>query len=449
MNYTFYDTETTGLKTRFDYPLTFAAQTYNSDFELIDEISLQSCLRPGVIPSPYAIGTNKLKISDLKGSNLSFFEMMRQVNQYFTKHSPSYFMGHKSLSYDEEILRSGFYQNLLPTYITQVLGNERSDTLILARAATVFSPGTITVELNDKFNPKYDLESLSKMNQLLHEEAHTALSDAGACAELTKKVITTDPQFFSDFMKTSSKKKVVSFLRDNLAFCYSKQFWDRFILTSCGVTPTGELIAFDLKFSPEEYFDFSTKELKEIIRDKNSPFICIKTNQHPTMMSMTYQKYTNYEISNDVLMDRARQIAKNEVFRQSCMMAAKLSAKAFPVGSTPEEKIYSGFPETYDQNLMKLFHESSWNERVEISKQFEDERFKDLGERIIYEFNPNLLDVSSVKRIESIIFSRVHEIDNKPRSLHQCIQELEDYKQKNPGVLQEPLDEYEEYLRAI
>ena len=98
---------------------------------------------------------------------------------------------------------------------------------------------------------------------------------------------------------------------------------------------------------------------------------------------------------------------------------------------------------------MKLFHESSWNERVEISKQFEDERFKDLGERIIYEFNPNLLDVSSVKRIESIIFSRVHEIDNKPRSLHQCIQELEDYKQKNPGVLQEPLDEYEEYLRAI
>ena len=338
MNYTFYDTETTGLKTRFDYPLTFAAKTYNSDFELIDEISLQSCLRPGVIPSPYAIGTNKLKISDLQNSNLSFFEMMRQIHSYFKKHSPSYFMGHKSLGYDEEILRSGFYQNLLPPYITQLLGNERSDTLILSRAATVFSPGTIVVELNDKFNPKYNLESLSEMNQLIHEEAHTALSDAGACAELTKKIINTDPQFFCDFMKTSSKKKVELFLKDNLAFCYSRQFWERHVLSQCGVTAAGELIAFDLKFNPEEYFSFTTKELTEIIRDTNSPFEIIKINRHPTLMNMTYLKHTNYELSHDLLMDRAQKLSNNDSFKKSCLVAAKLSAKSNS-GSHPMARV--------------------------------------------------------------------------------------------------------------
>ncbi len=449
MNFTFYDTETTGLKTRYDYPLTFAAKTYNSDFQLIDEISLQSCLRPGVIPSPYAIGTNKLKISDMMSSNLSFFEMMREINKYFVKHSPSYFIGHRSIGYDEEILRSGFYQNLLPTYTTQTLGNERSDTLILSRAATVFSPGSIIVELNEKFNPKYDLESLARINNLLHEEAHTALSDAGACAELTKKIIENDPQFFRDFMMTSSKQKVQLFLRNNLAFCYSKQFWDRFALTSCGITSSGELFAFDLKFNPKDFIDYSTKELTQIIREKDSPFIIIKTNQHPAMMNMSYYKHVNYDLSNEVIMERAKIVADNAVFKQNCMMAAKLSAKTFPIGETPEEKIYSGFPDTYDQNLMAIFHNSTWNERVEIAKQFEDERFRLLAERIIYETYPTLLDTETIKSIEVTIHQRIHEIDNKPRSLHQCIQELEDYKQKNPGVLQKPLEEYEEYLRGI
>ena len=450
MNYTLLDTETTGLSKRYDYPLTFAAKTYNADFELIDEISLQCGLRPGVIPSPYAIGTNKLKISDLKISNLSFFEMMREINKYIQKHSPSYIIGHNSLKYDEEILRSCFYLSLLPTYITQLLGNERADTMNMAIAASVFIPGAITVELNGKNVPKYTLESLAKINGLIHEEAHTALSDANACAELTKKIMQYDRQFFDDYMATTSKKKVERFLKDNLAFCHTPKFGKRYILTKCAMASASEVISFDLKADPADYFDLSAKELSRIIREKDSPFFFIKTNQHPGFMSMTYKKHMEYDLSNELLMDRAGQIAENEKFQQACSMAAKLSAPTYPEGATVEEKIYSGgFPDDFDQLLMKKFHEGSWNERVEIAQQFSDKRFEEIAERIIYEFNPALLRADALTRVERTIHTRLHDIDNKPRSLHQSIQELEDYKTKNPGVLQQPLQEYEEYLKAI
>ena len=51
--------------------------------------------------------------------------------------------------------------------------------------------------------------------------------------------------------------------------------------------------------------------------------------------------------------------------------------------------------------------------------------------------------------VEKIFHNRLHEDDNRPRSLHQAIAEFEEYKEKNPGVHIAPLVEFEEYLKAI
>ena len=177
MKFTFFDTETTGLQTRFDYALTFSAKTYDQSFTLIDEINLQTGLKPGLIPSIFALATNKLKITDLRNPNMSYFEMTREIHNYLMKHTPSYIIGHNSLTFDREILRSQFYQCLLPVYICQTMGNQEADSLHLARSAYTFSPTSIKVSMNDKGKPDFRLESLSSANQLDHTNAHEAESD--------------------------------------------------------------------------------------------------------------------------------------------------------------------------------------------------------------------------------------------------------------------------------
>ena len=449
MNFTIFDLETTGLQTRFDYALTFSAKTVDSNFNLIDQIDLQTGLRPGLIPSVFAIATNKLKISDLRKSNLSFFEMTKQIFQYLEKHCPSYIIGHNSLNFDEEILRSQFYQCLLPVYPTQTNGNQRGDTLVMSRAAAAFSPGSIQVGNNKNDNPDFTLEGLASINNFEHLEAHTAASDVSACLEILRKIKISDPNFFEACLKTTSKKGIQDFMLNNLAFCYSQGVNKKLIMTNC-VKLDSSYVTFDLNEKPDDFLDLSAKDLTKIIRKKDSPFHFIKNNKQPILVDLSYKKYTICDLSDEEILLRARKINSHREFQKAVKLAAELTEKEWPVGATVEQQIFSGgFPKPFDQNLMKKFHESDWNERVELASQFEDPRFRELGIRLIYDQNPSLLDKQSIDLVEKILHNRLHEDDNRPRSLHQAVSEFEEYKEKNPGVHITPLVEFEEYLKAI
>ena len=449
MNLTFYDTETTGLQTRYDYALTFSAKTYDPDFNLVDEINLQTGLRPSVIPSVFAIATNKLKISNLRESNMSFFEMTKQIFKYIERQCPSYMVGHNSLHYDEEILRSQFYQCLLPVYPTQTFGNQRADTLVMARAAAAFSPGSIKIGLNEKNKPDFRLEGLSKVNNFVHSEAHTAESDVTACVEILKKIKATDPNFYAACLNTTSKKGIQSFMQQNLVFCYAPRFDQKLVLTNC-VKLESSYVTFDLKENPDDYLDLSAKDLAKLVRKKDSPFYFIKNNKQPILLDLSYKKFTTYDLSDEEILARARKIKSHIDFQKALKLAATLTEKEWPIGSTVEEQIFSGgFAQPFDQNLMKKFHESDWNVRAEISSQFEDPRFRELAIRIIYEENSALLDKKDINQVEKILHDRLHANDSRPRSLHQAITEFESYKEKNPGVQIEPLQQYEEFLKAI
>tara|TARA_B100000989_G_scaffold298710_1_gene289362 strand:+ start:2445 stop:3794 length:1350 start_codon:yes stop_codon:yes gene_type:complete len=449
MKFTFFDTETTGLQTRFDYALTFSAKTYDQSFTLIDEINLQTGLKPGLIPSIFALATNKLKITDLRNSNMSYFEMTREIHNYLMKHTPSYIIGHNSLSFDREILRSQFYQCLLPVYICQTMGNQEADSLHLARSAYTFSPTSLKVSMNDKGKPDFRLESLSSANQLDHTNAHEAESDVLACVGLLNKIKKNDPKFFEDCLQMTSKKGIEQFINQNLVFCHSPFYDQKLLLTNCLKYGSGYFI-YDLKFDPDDYLDLSAKELAKIVRKKSSPFYFIKNNKMPILLDLSYIKYIQYDISEEMLFERAQKIRANKSFKDALQLAADLTEKDWPEGATVEEKIFSGgFPEQFDQNLMKVFHNSDWNERAIIASHFEDPRFTELANRLIFEENRSLLSANVINQVEKDIHNKLHVNDNQPRSLHQAIADFETFKEKNPGVDSTPLTQYEQFLKAI
>ena len=170
----------------------------------------------------------------------------------------------------------------------------------------------------------------------------------------------------------------------------------------------------------------------------------------PILLDLSYIKFIQYDISEEVLFERAKKIRANKSFKDALQLAADLTEKDWPEGATVEEKIFSGgFPEQFDQNLMKVFHNSDWNERAIIASQFEDPRFTQLANRLIFEENRSLLSANVINQVEKDIHNKLHVNDNQPRSLHQAIADFETFKEKNPGVDSTPLTQYEQFLKAI
>ena len=147
---------------------------------------------------------------------------------------------------------------------------------------------------------------------------------------------------------------------------------------------------------------------------------------------------------------RANKIKSNKKFINSIKSAFELIKKEFPVGETIEEQIFlGGFPNISDKNLIEKFHKIDWCEKTDLISKFKDNRFRELGLRLIYEKNPYLLDDKSISLVEKTFHNRIYKTDNRPRSLQQTIAEFEDYKKKNPGMLKSPVAEFEKYIKAI
>ena len=147
----FYDTETTGTDPFFDQILQFAAIKTDEQFNELDRFEIRCRLLPHVVPHPMAMLVTGVTAEMLTDTSLpTHYEMMCAIKQKLEEWSPAIFIGYNSLRFDEAMLRSAFYQNLLPIYLTNTNGNGRTDALQLMQASTIFSPGTLTIPLNEK-----------------------------------------------------------------------------------------------------------------------------------------------------------------------------------------------------------------------------------------------------------------------------------------------------------
>ena len=129
MNYVFYDFETTGLDTKFSQPIQIAAVVLDEDLNPIeghDPIDEKCKLKDGIVPHPNAMLVHKVPIDVLKNGQ-SFYDMMDYVHKKFTSWGPATFIGYNSIRFDEEVLRSSFFQSLHDPYLTNTNKNSRTD----------------------------------------------------------------------------------------------------------------------------------------------------------------------------------------------------------------------------------------------------------------------------------------------------------------------------------
>ncbi|MAJ23352.1 MAG: exodeoxyribonuclease I [Candidatus Pelagibacter sp. TMED64] len=417
-NLVFYDFETCSSNVSYGQIIQAAAVLVNDKFQELDRYEGRCRLSPGIIPEAMALIVNKTTPQILKETNLSHYQMIRQMMGKFNKWKNSIFIGWNNINFDREFLRRTLFKNLDYPYLTVTNGNEEGDLFNIARAAHLYYPGCIKTPISDKNNPVFKLDKLAPMNGINHDDAHSAISDVLATVEIAKILSKNAPNVWKSSLMTTNKDKTLQIIRSDLTFCtdffyYGKSF--PFILTFvCEHPQWGYPMCFDLKADPKFYFKLSINELRKELKKTPKVIRTIKQKKHPILMNSSYgvnfEKYKDIGVSK--INERAELIRSNKEFINKVISilddeASEKKDYESQEDIYPEESIYKEFTSKEDNAIMPSFHKADWKEKFLVLQKFKDQRLRYFGKKILYEESPESLPQDEYDSIHKEVSARV------------------------------------------
>ena len=424
-NLVFYDFETCSSNVSYGQIIQAAAVLVNDNLEELDRYEGRCRLSPGIIPEAMALIVNKTSPKILKETNLTHYQMIRQMMEKFNQWKNSIFIGWNSVNFDEEFLRRTLFKNLDYPYLTVTNGNERGDLFNLARAANLYYPGCIKTPISVKNNPVFKLDKLAPMNGIKHDDAHSAISDVLATVQIGKILKKNAPNVWKASLMTTSKDKTLQIIKNELTFCtdffyYGKSF--PFVLTFlCEHPQWGYPMCFDLKKDSNLYFKMSINELKKELKKTPKVLRTIKHKKHPIIMNSSYGvSFKEYkELGLLKLQERANLIKKNKDFVEKVIAilddeAREKQDQESQAEVYAEESIYKKFTTKEDNAIMPSFHKANWNEKFLVLQKFKDERLRYFGKKILYEEKPESLPKDEYDIIHKEVSARVLSSNKEP-----------------------------------
>jgi len=417
-NLVFYDLETCSSNISYGQIIQVAAVLVNDELQELDRYEGRCKLSPGIIPEAMALIVNKTYPKILKETNLSHYQMIRQMMEKFNQWKNSIFIGWNNILFDREFLRRTLFKNLDYPYLTVTNGNEEGDLLPMARSSHLYYPGCIKTTISDKNNPVFKLDKLAPINGIKHEDAHSAISDVLATIEIAKILKKNAPNVWKASLMTTNKNKTLEIVKNELTFCtdffyYGKSF--PFILTFvCEHPQFGYPMCFDLKKDPKFYFNLSIGELKKEFKKTPKVIRTIKHKKHPVIMNSKYG--VNFDVYKEIglknLEERAKLIKQNTDFAEKVRTVLGDDAKEKQDFESQEEiyaedSIYKKFTSKEDNAIMPAFHKADWKEKFLVLQKFKDERLRYFGKKILYEENPRSLPKDEYDLMHKEIATRV------------------------------------------
>ena len=435
-NLIFYDTETTGIHKDFSQIIQCGSIFTDINLNQKSEQNIGSAPLPWVIPQPKAMLTNK-KINSFS-SNISHYQMMKGIQNQWKEwclDSPAIFITYNGHAFDEELIRRQFWCNLLEPYITNTNQNGRLDLMLMIHNIAPFFSEEISIPYFE-YGPALSikLEHLADEHGIDVSDAHDAISDCkfmiGICKVIQEKI----PEVFESFIKISTKEGVKDLLYTNeflaLGEVYRRHPF-KYPVVICGADNSrpNEICFFDLSYDPEDIINLDFTEINKMIQSgkRDLPLKKYKINKTiPICSSKLLKKNNHFDITHEELQRRADIVRSNKDFFTKVSQAMEDRIMNFPEPDYIEGTIYSGgFPSYRDQDLMKEFHITDDIEQlIKISRNFEDERFRLLAERIICNKNSTNIPEDIKSRYDDLINERVHS-EGKWGSVDKALNEIE------------------------
>ena len=459
MAFVFYDTETTGTDTAFDQIVQFGAIRTDDDLNELDRYEIRCRLAPHIVPAPGALKVTQVTPSMLTDPSLpSHFEAMQLIHAKMKEWSPAIFLGYNSISFDENLMRQAFYQTLQPIYLTNTGGNARGDVMRMLHATNIFVPNVVAVPLKDDGKPTFKLDMLAPANGFAHQDAHEAIADVEATIYMSQLMRDRVPEIWLTMIDHASKQNTIRFIEENDVFAMADVYFGRsysWLVTSCGSNPgyNAENAAFDLSFSPDDYFDLSVEELIGLLKGSPKPIRVIRANSQPILMpeAMALEETNGTVLSSGEIRRRADQIRSNEDFHARVGQALANRYEDEEPSPYVEKKIYDGFPSNSDETIMAKFQTADWQDRLELGKQLGDARLRDLARRQIYFEQPELLSDTVRQELDAWLSDRLLTADpDVPwRTIPEALEEVDELLNSTEGEEHTLMVAVKEYILEL
>ena len=394
MDYVFFDTEGTGTHPRFDRPHQFAGLRTNAQFGEIDTLNVVGRLPSYIVPHPQALSVTQTDPYELESRVLSATDFAKTVHRYMSRRKQTTFVGHNILSYDEEVLRTTFWMQLLSPYITTRRGCARIDTLPLMRLIHTLDPSALSVSTTEKGNPSFKLDVIAPMNGFADHQAHDALGDVRATAYLFHLLQARRPDLFQLALHQCSQHWAQEILDQggeaHLLTYFGQPAWHHVRGLCAHPDRPKTLMAFDLSQDPTPWLDLSPEEIVEAMRVPGGPLRRIHSHKQPGIVPLGTTGVPVVEVAAHRALlasrpDFAARVAASMVLRDA----------SFTQGTQLEEKIYGGFPSRQDERRMEQFHDAgTWAQRASMISGFEKKELRQIALLMVLDAAPEVLEPS-------------------------------------------------------
>ena len=463
MNYVFYDFETTGLDTKFSQPIQIAAVCLDENFQELDKIDQKCKLNDGIVPHPSAMLVTKVSIDDLKNKQ-SFYDMMDYVHDKFKSWGPAIFIGYNSIRFDEEVLRSGFFQSLHDPYLTNTNKNSRTDLFKIVLGLVALNNNIIKIPVSEKTKrPSFKLELIAKANGVEHIKAHDALSDVYATIEVARIIKDKAPHYWNECMQILGPRDLMEYIQNHDYFYAAPEHaaanvtYKPLSFLTNNPNNNKELAFFDLNYDPKKYYESGISKIISMIESKQKVIRLYQSNKAPIILSSEFIKssgiYKNDEL--DAFKEKADEMKSHDAFIDKTNFALVERYDDFQITREPSEfleaQIYNGgFYSSSDKEKITLFKNSDNPEnKYSISKNFEDRRLREISYRILFSESPYIFTDEQLSERKRFIADKVFCTEEKVKwcTLEKAKGELESIKESHKYEDQKSyIQEIENYL---
>lgn len=397
MPFAFYDLETSGTSPAFDQPLQFAAILTGDDLTPMDHIDIRCRLSKHILAAPWALAVTGVTPDMLTDPSLpSSVEFMQTISALFDRWGPATWVGYNSISFDEEMLRQALYQHLHPSpYLTQMDGNDRLDIMHLVYATWEVAPEALVWPIDENGRHSFKLDRLAPANGFANHDAHDALGDVEATIHLARLIRERAPAVWAQALRNRSKHQVNDLLETGRPLRLVERFGAAPPRSYIGAyagrnISNGNAVGFlDLEqIDPDDLALANDDELFEAVDGTPKLVRTVTVNKVPNLYVM--------DAPDEIITNRAARLATMTDLhdRIGAALAARFADQEASLHV--EELIYSGFYDSADKRLLEQFQARSWEDRLHILDDIQDERARQLGRRLIFLHRPDLLEPAMV-----------------------------------------------------